>query len=434
MVATDENQTAPGRHNKAESGENPGFALFESQTVESQTAEAQTGAFVLRFHGKMSGENGAAILKRLEPAMNDWLKSGALRHLTVDIRDVFCMDDFGALAVSTASRMAASKNVEVDIAHAGGRFLDLMVCFDSTRKPGVASGENRPFVWNKKQAVDGDKKKGSASVRRLAPGVSGILERVGERVANAFLDGKKTLSFLGEVVMAFCHICAHPKSFRFRDMILCMEKTGVKALPVAAVTSLLLGLIMAFMSALQLRQFGANLYVASLVALSMVSELGPVITAIIVAGRTGSAFAAEIGAMKISEEIDALFIMGFNAVLFLAIPRIVASVIVVPILTIFANLFAILGGLLIGVAMLDLTPGSYMAQTIESLDFFEFSWGFAKSLVFALIISWVGCLRGFQTKGSAEEVGAAATSTMVTCIFLIILVDSVFAIIRYYWS
>jgi phospholipid/cholesterol/gamma-HCH transport system permease protein len=181
-----------------------------------------------------------------------------------------------------------------------------------------------------------------------------------------------------------------------------------------------------------LAQFGANVFVASLVALAMVSELGPIMTAIVIAGRSGSAYAAEIATMGISEEIDALKTMGFDPVLFLALPRMTASMLTIPILTLFSDVFAIAGGLLIGVTMLDLTPVTYMSQTLKSLRLFDVVWGMLKSVVFAFLISWVGCLRGFQAKGGASAVGQAATSSVVTSIFLIILFDSIFAVVRSY--
>jgi phospholipid/cholesterol/gamma-HCH transport system permease protein len=189
---------------------------------------------------------------------------------------------------------------------------------------------------------------------------------------------------------------------------------------------------MAFMSSLQLTQFGANLYVASLVALAMVSELGPIMTAIVVAGRSGSAYAAEISTMKISEEIDALVVMGFDPNLFLVLPRMTAAM-VVPLLTVFANIFAVAGGLVIGVFMLNLSPGAYINQSLDALSLFELAWGLSKSLVFALLIALSGCFRGFQAPGGAAAVGNAATSAVVTGIFLIILFDSIFAVIRSYW-
>ncbi|HAO21819.1 MAG TPA: hypothetical protein DCQ37_15950, partial [Desulfobacteraceae bacterium] len=196
--------------------------------------------------------------------------------------------------------------------------------------------------------------------------------------------------------------------------------------------SFLLGLIMAFMSSIQFRQFGASIYVASLVAFAMVSELGPIMTAIVVAGRSGSAFAAEIGTMKISEEIDALSTMGFDPILFLAIPRLIAAVVMVPLLALFSNLFAISGGMMVGVFMLNLTPNTYIKQTLVALTLKEVIWGMGKSGVFAGLIAGIGCMRGFQAKGGASAVGNAATSAVVSSIFLIILFDSIFAVIRSY--
>ena len=213
-----------------------------------------------------------------------------------------------------------------------------------------------------------------------------------------------------------------------------MEKIGVDALPIVCLISFLLGLIMAFMSSVQLRQFGANIYVASLVSLAMVRELGPIMTAIIVAGRSGSAFAAEIGTMKISEEVDALFTMGFDPTRFLVLPKLVASLITVPILTLFSSIFAILGGLVVGVLMLDLTSNAYITQTIKTLTIFDVLLGFLKSGVFALLITLVGCLRGFQVRGGAAAVGQATTSAVFSSIFLIILSDYIFAVILRYWG
>jgi phospholipid/cholesterol/gamma-HCH transport system permease protein len=213
-----------------------------------------------------------------------------------------------------------------------------------------------------------------------------------------------------------------------------MQKTGVDALPIIILISFLVGLIMAFTAAVQLEQFGANIYVASLVSLMMTRELGPIMTAIIVAGRSGSAFAAEIGTMKVSEEVDALFTMGFDTVRFLAVPKIVATVLVVPLLTLFSDLFAILGGLVVGVFMLDLTVNSYVAQTVKTLSLFDVFFGLSKSAVFAFLIAWIGCFRGFQVKGGAASVGESTTSAVVSGIFLIILSDAIFSVILRYWG
>jgi phospholipid/cholesterol/gamma-HCH transport system permease protein len=211
-----------------------------------------------------------------------------------------------------------------------------------------------------------------------------------------------------------------------------MQKTGVDALPIVGMISFLLGLIVAFMSSVQLQLFGANIYVASLVSLAMCRELGPIMTAIIVAGRSGSSFAAEIGTMKISEEVDALFTMGFDPTQYLVVPKILASIIVVPILTLFSDIFAIFGGLVVGVFMLDLTVSAYISETVNTLTVFDVSWGIFKSGVFALLISWIGCLRGFQVKGGAASVGHSTTSAVVSGIFLIIVSDAIFTVMLRY--
>jgi phospholipid/cholesterol/gamma-HCH transport system permease protein len=233
--------------------------------------------------------------------------------------------------------------------------------------------------------------------------------------------------------MCLARVFVQPRLLRVNETILLMQKTGVDAVPIVGLISFLMGLIMAFVSSLQLEQFGASIFVANLVALSMVSELGPIMTAIVVAGRSGSAFAAEIGTMRISDEIDALFTMGISPTQFLVVPRIVAAMVVVPLLTLFADIFAILGGMLISLTMLDLTVATYISQTVKSLNLFEFVWGLSKSIVFAGLVAWIGCLRGFQVRGGASEVGNAATSAVVSGIFLIILFDSIFAVIRSYW-
>ena len=242
------------------------------------------------------------------------------------------------------------------------------------------------------------------------------------------------LMFLGDTCFSLLTFLRHPGSLRFNDTVENMKRVGLDALPIVGLISFLLGLIMAFMSSVQLQQFGANIYVASLVSISMTRELGPIMTAIIVAGRSGSSFAAEIGTMKISEEVDALSTMNINPNFFLVLPRMFAAFLVMPVLTLFSDLFAIAGGLLVGVTMLDLTVSGYTNQTINSLTFFDVFWGVFKSGIFALLISWTGCLKGFQVRGGAAGVGKATTSAVVTSIFLIVLSDSLLVVILRYWN
>jgi phospholipid/cholesterol/gamma-HCH transport system permease protein len=268
----------------------------------------------------------------------------------------------------------------------------------------------------------------------LAPreGSLNFVEQFGSATMDVLKDVYEVILFWGELAYEVVFSIRYPGKIRWNDVVSYMKKVGVDGLPIVALISFLLGLIMAFMSALQLKPFGANIYVASLVAVAMVRELGPIITAIIVAGRSGSAFAAEIGTMRVNEEVDALITMGFNPTRFLAIPKLLASMFVVPILTGFSSIFAITGGLFVGVLGLDLTLYTYMKETINAIDMFDVVSGLSKSIVFASFIAAIGCQRGFKVRGGAEAVGNATTSAVVSAIFLIIVIDSTFAIIFHY--
>lgn len=365
------------------------------------------------IHRSASGDLRIALAGKLDVRSAPVLRSKLLRAVdpqktgavVVDLGRVSHLDDFGALLISELRQQAGARG------------------FSLARVP-----ENVERILSLVHFND------ESVCRPLPPKIRpNLVVRLGRAALGQFFNTRYMISFAGSAVLALLSVLVRPRSLRWGDTLTQMEKTGVDALPIVGLISFLLGLVMAFTSALQLEQFGANIYVASLVALAMVGELGPIMTAIIVAGRSGSAFAAELGSMRISEEIDALFIMGFQPTLFLAAPRIVAAMIVVPLLTLFSDIFAIVGGLVVGVTMLDLTPHSYIAQTMKTLTLFEVMWGMMKSVVFAALVAWVGCLRGFQTRGGAAGVGSAATSAVVSAIFLIILFDSVFAVMRSYW-
>ncbi len=366
-------------------------------------SQEKNDEIVFHLKGKIDAEASSAILKEMYPL----IKAKSPSFFIADLEGTTYFDDFGALLLIELQQAISDQKGSFRIINMKPEVQEIMsqVGFDSNERC-IALRKKKP------------------------PNLFWIL---GDTTFSHITGIKQLISFTGSVAIAFLQVCLHPKSLRWDDTFLRMEKTGTDAVPVVGLISFLLGMIMAFMSSLQLRQFGANLYVASLVALAMVSELGPIMTAIIVAGRSGSAFAAEIGTMKISEEIDALFTMGFNPLLFLTIPRMIASIIVVPLVTLFSDVFAIAGGLVVGVFMLDLTPGSYIDQTIKILTLFDLLWGILKSAVFAALIAGIGCFRGFQARGGAEAVGNAATSAVVSSIFLIILFDSIFAVIQSYW-
>ncbi|RLA98953.1 MAG: hypothetical protein DRG83_13860 [Deltaproteobacteria bacterium] len=260
-----------------------------------------------------------------------------------------------------------------------------------------------------------------------------VIEYIGEVTLEALEECRSVVTFLGEIVVALASLIRHPKRMRWDDFFLFVERAGTDALPIVSLLSLLMGLIMAFQAAVQLRQFGANIFVADLVGISILRELGPLLTAIIIAGRSGASFAAEIGTMKVSEEIDALSTMGFKAVSFLALPRILAATFVGPFLTLVGDFVGVFGGLIVGMISLDLSPTAYLEETYTAITFFDLFSGLIKSVAFAVLIAGVGCLRGFQVERSADSVGKKTTSAVVSGIFLIVFADAIFTIIFHYF-
>jgi phospholipid/cholesterol/gamma-HCH transport system permease protein len=222
------------------------------------------------------------------------------------------------------------------------------------------------------------------------------------------------------------------KPLRFQRSVSQAMEAGVRALPILSLITFFIGLILALQAAYELKRFGAISFVASAVALSMTRELGPLITAVIVIGRSGSAFAAELGTMKVSEEIDALETMAINPVSFLVAPKFVAMILMLPCLTIWANFMGILGGSLFGVAQADFTFWRYIIASLDALFMRDVVTGLIKSFMFGVTITAVGCMEGLNTTGGAEQVGRSTTRAVVMSIFLVILVDLVFTMLFYF--
>ena len=256
-----------------------------------------------------------------------------------------------------------------------------------------------------------------------------------ERVGRAWLTGwdafRTLVTFVGELTVSLVYAVLHPRQVRWRDAWVIAERAGVDALPIIGLIGFLLGLIMAFQSAIPMRQFGAEIYVANLIGLSMLRELGPLLTAIILAGRSGSAFAAEIGTMKVKEEVDALVTMGLEPVRFLVVPRVVAAVAVTPVLAVFSNFFGLVGGAVV-MRSLGFPLVTYVHQIQSAVVPRDMLGGLAKSLAFGLVVAAIGCLRGLQTRTGASAVGDSTTSAVVSGLVLITIVDGLFAVVFYY--
>lgn len=257
-----------------------------------------------------------------------------------------------------------------------------------------------------------------------------LVEQVGQVAMGVAADVREEVSFVGEAATQALAVLRRPRSLRWREVTLVAERAGADALPIVGLVSFLIGVVLAFQSAMPLRQFGADVFVPSLVAFAILRELGPLMAAIMLAGRSGSAFAAEIGTMKINAELSALQVMNLDPVRFLALPRLLAGLVVAPLVTLFANLAGLLGGAVVFVGIgFPLFTYWNQIQTFVGLN--NLMVGLIKSVFFGLIVAGVGCLRGFQTAKGPSAVGLSATSAVVTSILLIVVADGLFALIFY---
>jgi len=255
------------------------------------------------------------------------------------------------------------------------------------------------------------------------------LARVGILAIRGWKGFSSALAFVGRIVPSIGRFVTFRANYRTQDLLLLIQDAGVQALPIVTLVSFIVGLIVAFVGSVQLRLFGADAYVADLVAIAMIREMGAMIVGIIMAGRTGAAFAAQLGAMKVSEEIDALKTFGISAVDFLVLPRIVALVVMTPFLVLYAELMGMVGGAVVGVGMLEVTPGLYLHQTLSALTLTDLWGGLFRGSVYGVLIAIVGCLRGMQCGDNAAAVGRATTSAVVTTIVLIVVADGVLAVL-----
>ena len=258
-----------------------------------------------------------------------------------------------------------------------------------------------------------------------------FLERIGNTAIGAGTSLGEMLAFLGDMTLTFVRLFRMKVRFRAVDLFLLIQQSGVQALPIVTLISFLVGVILAFVGAVQLKQFGAQIYVADLVGIAMIREMGAMMTGIIMAGRTGAAFAAQLGTMKVTQEIDAFTTMGFSPLEFLVLPRVIALVLMMPLLCLYADFVGVLGGAAIGVGMLDLSWTTYFRETSNAIDLADVFGGVFKSSVYGVLIALAGCLRGIQCGNSSSAVGDAATSAVVTGIVAIVMACGIFAVVFY---
>jgi len=352
---------------------------------------------VLEFAGAWQSRHGLP-----EPASTlGELREAGIRRLAFDARQVTAWDSGLVTFVLTVLTEAATRGVAAD-------------------PGGLPDGVRRLIAM-------------AEAVPERQTGRTGAvppwLARIGSRAIGAATAVRVGLAFLGESLVALGALVRGRARFRVSDLLLVIQECGPRALGIVSLISFLIGLILAFVGAVQLQQFGASIFVANLVAIAMTREIGGIMTAIVMSGRTGAAFAAQLGTMNTNQEIDALATMGISPMEFLVLPRMLALIAMMPLLTVYADLVGILGGAVVGIGMLGLSPTEYFEQTRAAVKVSDFLIGITKSSVFGIVVALAGCLRGMQSGRSAAAVGLTATSAVVTSIVWLIVLDGIFAVI-----
>lgn len=364
-------------------------------------AESQGNTLILNISEEVTNE--FAHYYNLKSVLPDKLPN--IEKIRIDLSGVKRYDTFIFLLIKKIKTFGVRHKLEVEISGISQDLNNYLNYLDNIKIHNIKNNESsRGFFYR-------------------------FFENTGNISTRLTIDFIDLLSLLGDIIRSFIKLFYSPRSIRWSDFPEQFTLIGVNALPISLLIVFLIGLITGYQGALQLKAFGADVFIADLISISITRELGPLMVAIIVAGRSGSAFTAEIGTMKVSEEIDALKVMGFNIVDFLVMPRLLAIFLVMPLIVILADLVGILGGLLASFSTLDITSVGYFNRMQVSLGLNDIASGLIKSCIFGIIIVVIGCFRGFQVSGGAESVGRYTTSSVVTSIFNIILVDALFTLL-----
>ena len=325
------------------------------------------------------------------------------KRATLDLSGIEALDTAGAWLIRQAAKTLTEGGIAVAFAGADRRASALLET--------VGAVDQTPDA-----------------ARKLPPSFEELLERLGFHTAFAVREARNFLGFFGLTIETFAGVALRPSRFRFTSFIFHLEAVGLNALPIVGLISFLIGVVMAYQGASQLRFFGAEIFVVDLVAISVLREIGILLTAIVVAGRSGSAFTAQIGTMKLREEVDAMRTLGLDPVEVLVLPRIAALVVALPILCFFSDIMGLLGGPLMAWVNLDISPQTFVTRVQDRIPIRHFWVGMTKAPVFAAMIGLVGCYQGLRVKGDAGSVGRLTTRSVVQAIFLVIVVDAIFSI------
>ena len=362
-----------------------------------RTTTGERGECVLTLEGRLDGSSTARLWREATAAA----RSAGNRTLVVEAGGVDYCDGAGAALLAAIEELADD----------GGGSFELRGLRDDLRELVALVAPS----------------KGGAAAPTPAPS---FLVRLGRSSLQMGRDLRRLVSFTGEAVLALAAVARHPRQLRVRDTIAIAERAGIGAIPIVVGVGFLLGLILAFQGAIPMKRFAAEIFVADLLGLSMLRELGPLMAAILLTARSGSAFAAEIGTMKVNEEIDALTTMGLEPVRFLVVPRVLAAMAVVPALAMATSLSGLLGGLLV-YRSLGFPTVTFVNRVVDMVEPFDVFGGLLKAMVFGILVAAVGCMRGIDTGQGAQAVGISTTSAVVTGIVAIAITDGIFAIVFY---
>jgi len=359
-----------------------------------------SGALVLFIEGRLDSEGTAQIWGPIFKS----IAQSPQNHISVDGQKISYCDGSGISLLLEIERHQMARGATFRLHNLAPRYNELLKLYSVSRFSGVV---------------------------RRAPQTSNFITETGRATLTLLSNLKGLITFVGELLTASLKTLTRPHALRWNDMLLVVEKAGVNAIPILALVGFLIGLIMSFQAAIPMRQFGAEIFVADLIGLSLFRELGPLVTAIILAGRSGAAFSAEIGTMKINEEINALTTMGINPVQFLVVTRMIAAIIVTPLLTIATILFGLVGGAVV-FGSLGFPLVTFINQIQLATTYVDFLGGLAKSVVFGALIAGVGCYSGLRTRSGPSAVGDSTTQAVVSTLILIVVTDGVFSVLYYY--
>lgn len=361
----------------------------------SPAAELEWDVDRFRCRGRWTVDALGPLAHRLQT-----MDTPRVAALTVDASGLTALDTAGAWLLRTLQQRLSGAGLEVEVRGLSAPFADL---YARVAELGGASLPRPPRL--------------------------GRLARIGRRSLQSLEELYSFLSFFGAVMARTARLLVRPWRIRWRSVVADIHASGVTALGIVGLLSFLMGVVFAYQGAVQLRTFGANIYIADLIGLSMTRELGPILAAIIVAGRTGSAYTAQIGTMKVTEEIAALRTIGIQPVELLVIPKLISLCIALPLLSVFADIMGILGGMILAKLQLGLGFAPFLDRLQDAVSLRSFLLGICKAPVFAAIIALIGCFQGFRVQGSAASVGHHTTMSVVQSIFLVIVADAQFSVI-----